>query len=335
MHLLRSAPVLAAVLALVAPAVVAADPGPLDRPAPQARSFVGPDGTTYASAPLTVPGQDGELYYGPDFDVACGLGSATSGSLAQVAKLARVIERSGRTVVWTVAPNKSTIRPENLPDPMPHGDCDARGFQQVGRALDEVTDPSFLPLEAGLTGSRHQTFFRTDTHWTTVGGSVFARALARRLDPQVARLQSYAYGTEQRVGNLNFFDGNLVLETAETAVPTTKVTTRTAGTSADQAWSGYPQITYDYTWNTRPARRTVPGRTLVLGDSFTMFALDSLMPLFQRGRFVWLGHSSDRKVFAAVRGADTVVVEVGQVLASLGSSAADPGFRKALRRALR
>jgi alginate O-acetyltransferase complex protein AlgJ len=336
-HLLPSAPALglAVVLALAAPAAEAADPGHLAQPAPHARSFVGPDGTTYASAPLTVPGLDGELFYGPDFDVACGLGSRTSRNMKQVAKLARVIERSGRTVVWTVAPNKSTVRLQDLPDPMPHGACDARGFRQERRVLDGVADHSFLPLSARLAGFRHQTYFKTDTHWTTVGGSIFARALAHRLEPRVARLQSYSYGTEERVGNLNFFDGIETAETAETAMPTTKVHVRTAGTSVDQVWSGYPQVTFDYTWNSRPARRTVPGDTLVLGDSFSMFALDSLMPLFERGRFLWRGKGPERVEFQAIKRADTVVIEVGEVLASLGASVADPGYRKRLRRALR
>lgn len=319
------------VLALAAPAVVAATPGESVRGARQERSFVGPDGTTYDSAPLTVPGRDGMLYYGPDFDVACGLGSRIAHNLRQVAKLARVIERSGRTVVWTVAPDKTTVRPDDLPDPMPHGACDAQGFDMMRGALDAVHDSSFLPLRAKLAGSPHQSYFKTDTHWTTVGGSIFAEALARRLAPRVARLQSYVFGTEQRVGNLNYFAGNLELETAETAMPTTRVKVRTARTSADQLWGGYPQITFDYTWNSRPSRRTVPGDTVVIGDSFTMFALDSLMPLFERGRFLWRDKTSDNVQFRAIKQADTVVIEVNQLLASVGSSAADPTYRKRLQ----
>jgi hypothetical protein len=296
---------------------------------------VGSNGTTYDSAPQTVPGRNGELYYGPDFDVACGLGSRISRNLTLIAKLARVIERSGRTVVWTVAPDKSMVRPQNLPDPMPHGACDVRGFKQEQRVLDRVTDRNFLSLREPLHRYPRQTFFKTDTHWTTVGGSVFALALADRLSPKVAQLQSYRYGTEQRVGILNYFVGNMVLETAETATPTTKVTTRTAGTSTDQVWSGYPQITYDYTWNTRPVRRTVPGDTVILGDSFSMFALDSLMPLFQRGRYLWRGNIPEKVEFQAVKRSDTVVIEVAQVLAALGSPLADPGYRKRLQKALR
>lgn len=324
-----------AVLVLAAPAAVpAAADGPA-RLAEHPRSFIGPDGTTYDSAPLTVPGRDGELYYGPDFDVACGLGSGTADGLRQVARLARVIEHSGRTVVWTIAPDKTTVVPDDLPEPMPHGACDSAGFDMVRRALDGVDDSSFLPLRARLAGSRHQSYFKTDTHWTTVGGSIFAKAVARRLAPKVARLQSYVFGTEQRVGNLNYFAGNLELETAETAMPTTRVKVRTARTSADQVWGGYPQLTYDYTWNSRPARRTVPGDTVVIGDSFTMFALDSLMPLFERGRFLWRGKAGNKTEFRAIKRADTVVIEVNQLLASLGSSAADPDYRKRLRRFLR
>jgi hypothetical protein len=329
-HLLRASAALLATVALALPAAATAGSS-----ASSQRSFVGTDGNAYPSAPQTVVGRNGELYYGPDFDIACGLGSRTSRTMHQIGELARVIERSGRTVLWAVAPNKTTVRPENLPDPLPHGACDARGLADTGRVLERIRDRNFLPLRAKLAGYRRQTYFQTDTHWTTVGGSLFARAVARRLDPRVAALQSYEYGTEQRIGILNYFIGNMVLETAATAMPTTKVHSTTAPTSADQQWSGYPQVTYDYSWDTRPGKRTIPGRTVVLGDSFSMFALDNLMPLFRHGRFLWRGNLDEDVEFRAVRRADTVVIEVAEVLAPLGSPVADPGYRRRLEHYLR
>ncbi len=330
MHLPRLTAALLAVAALALPVAATAAP----HPSP-AKSFVGTDGNTYPSAPQVVTGINGELYYGPDFDIACGLGSRTRRTMHQIGELARVIERSGRTVVWAVAPNKSAVRPENLPDPLPHGDCDARGLDDTGRVVARVRDRNFLPLRDRLAGYRRETYFHTDTHWTTVGGSLFARAVAKRLDPRVAALQTYEYGTEQRLGILTYFQGGTQLETAETAMPTTDVRSTTAPSSADQAWGGYPQVTYDYAWDTRPAKRTIPGRTVILGDSFTMFALDNLMPLFRHGRFLWRGNLDESVEFRAVKRADTVVIEVAEVLAPLGSPVADPGYRRRLEQFLR
>lgn len=329
MHLPRALAVVTALAALAAPALAAgASAGPSDR------SFVGTDGATYPSAPLTVEGKNGWLYYGPDFDVACGLGAATVGTLRRIGRLAKVIERSGRTVVWAVAPDKTAVHDLDLPDPMPHGACDVRGLADTGQVLGQVSDARFLPLRDVLASSPRQTYYLTDTHWTTVGGSLFAEALAQRLDPRVARRQRYAYGTEQRLGILSYFAGSTQVETAQTARPTTRVRSRTSPASVDQDWSTYPQITFDYAWDTRPANRTIPGRTVILGDSFTMFALDSLIPLFRHGRFLWREHVTERAEFRAVARADTVVIEVAQVLAPLGSSVADPAYRARLARYL-
>lgn len=294
--------------------------------------FTGIDGVTYASGPDVVTGLGDELFYGPDFDVACGLGGEFVRSMERFAKVAKVIRRSGRTVVWSMGLNKSLVLPGLLdPAAFPHGRCDTRGLTQQRKAVLAYGDPSYLDLVAPLVASPRQVWFKTDTHWNTVAAAVYARALARRLDPRLARLQKFRYGTESRVGGLNFVRGIDTPEISPTATPRGPVKVRTA--RGTPAWPGYPALTYDHSWTTRPAARTWPGRTLVLGDSYMMFALENLRPLFRHGRWLWMAYTDESTMIAEIERADTVVLESYQNFL-LFSELGRPGFLKPLRRAL-
>ena len=293
----------------------------------------GIDGLFYDYAPVAVPGLGDELFWGPDFDLACGVGGRFERAMKAAARMARIIERSGRRVVWTLGLNKSAVLPERLDAAtLPQGSCDTLGLAQQTKVITDFRDPNYLPLLNKLARSSHQVYFKTDPHWTTVGGSVFAKALATRLDSKLGRRQHYSYGTETRVGMLNYLRSIDTPETAETARPTTAVRVRTARGSAD--WGGYPELTYDHSWVTKPAHRTYPGHTLLFGDSFMMFALDSLRPLFRHGRWMWYAHTDLDDVVDAVRDADTVVIELAQIFTP-GSYITSTSFKRHLRRVLR
>lgn len=295
--------------------------------------FTGYDGLTYQSAPDVVAGVGDDLFYGPDFDVACGYSSQFVIAMKRFAKVARVIRKSGREVVWSMGVNKSTARPELLdPASFPQGSCDRIGLRQQRKAVLAYTDPSYLDLVAPLAQSKRQVYFKTDAHWNTVGGSVYARALAARLDPQLAKRQRYRYGTETRLGGLNYVRGITTPEVSPTAMPAGRVKVRTK--PGTPAWGGYPELTFDHSWNTRPAGRTYPGHTLLLGDSFMMFALDNLRPLFRHGRWMWEFHSQPDALIAAIKKADTVILETYQNF-SLYTDLSEPAFLHSLKQVLR
>jgi SGNH hydrolase-like domain, acetyltransferase AlgX len=294
-------------------------------------TITGFDGLEYSSAPFVVPGLQGELYLGPDFDTNCVFGPRYIRPLKTFAKVARLIASSGRTVIFTAAPNKSSVITHDVDQStLPHGDCDARGEAAQSRILRTFDDPNYLPLVDALKNSRHQAYWLTDPHWSSVGGSVFAKQVARRLDPRLGRLQKYTYGTEVGLGMLNAAQGINTTETLETAFPRTSVKVRTGRGCAD--WAGYPTLIYEHCWVSSPARKTWPGHTLLLGDSFMMYALQSMRPIFRHGTFMWLGHT-DHDVAVAVKHSDTVVIEVVQLFVP-GTVIATRSFRKELRRTL-
>ncbi len=293
--------------------------------------ITGFDGLDYESSPFVVHGLDGQLFLGPDFDSACGLGPRYVRALRTLAKVAAIIEKSGRRAIFTAAPNKSTVLPGELdPAQLPHGACDTRGIAAQTKVLDTFPDRNYLPLRAALARSRHQTYWKTDPHWTSVGGTVFAQQVARRLSKKLAKRQHYAYGTDTGLGMLNADLGDQTTETIETALPDNGVKVKTAPGCAE--WAGYPTLIYETCWNSAPAKKTWPGQTLLLGDSFMMYGLQSLRPLFHHGRWMWLGHS-DHDVAKAIKDSDTVVIEVLQIFVP-GTIIAQKSLRKELRRIL-
>ena len=320
-----AAAVVLAVLPVTAVRATAGDEG--HRPG----KITGFDGLTYDNAPFVVEGLNGELFLGPDFDVACATGARYDRALDTFAKVARIIARSGRTVVFTAAPNKSSVFPERLDTAnLPHGQCDLAGIAAHNRVLMSYDDPNYLGLLGALRRTPHQAYWKTDPHWSSVGGSVFAKQLAAHLDPRLGRIQRYEYGSEEGVGMLTVELGEDTPETLETAFPAARVKVRNGRHC--KRWAGYPTLIYDTCWVSSPAKRTWPGRTLLLGDSFMMYALENLRPLFRQGTFMWLGHS-ESSVAREVRRSDTVVLEVAQLFVP-GSIIATKSFRKELKRVL-
>ena len=66
-------------------------------------------------------------------------------------------------------------------------------------------------------------------------------------------------------------------------------------------------------WTTTPAAGLVQGRTALVGDSFTYFALGNLRPLFAEGEFFWVGQpASTEDIVDGILASDNVVISVAQ-----------------------
>jgi len=291
-----------------------------------AGGFVGADGTVYDPAPVVVGGNGGELFYGPDFDSACADGAQFAAGLKRLAHLARIIADSGRRVVLTVAPNKSAVLDEDIDWPsLPHGLCTAIGLRQQQVALDTLDEPLYLPMRQLLTKDPRQTFYNTDSHWTSVGASVFFTQVASRLSDKLARDQIYLPTEQERQGDLFSLLGIPQPETAQAVVPQTQVSVQVAppepGAELQQAWTASPR------------KKVLPGQTLLIGDSFTYIDLDLGRTMFRHGRFIWIQPQNLDDITRHLADADTVVIEVLQRFVST-SIIETRAFRTAVRAAL-
>ena len=110
----------------------------------------------------------------------------------------RLIEASGRRVVWTVLPPKAEVTTDQVVrGRLPHGACDRQGLDQQRTLLDTYPDRSFLHARPPLAKDDRQVFWKTDPHWTTTGASVFTQQLATTLDPAIGKVQKYKRGPDQ------------------------------------------------------------------------------------------------------------------------------------------
>lgn len=294
--------------------------------------FLGTDGATYDIAPLVVRGEAGQYYVGQDFDTACENGPRFKRGLERLARLAATIEATGRRVVFSVAPNKSAIDEVDLPADVPHGRCTLRGLAAQNRQLDTFRDPNYLYVREHIAKSRVQPYWRTDAHWSTVGASIYAQRLARRLSPRLARQQQYADTERVELGDLFEYLLTPIPERAPARLPANGVTVTEAPDSAG-GFDPVVPLTFDHSWDARPARKTFPGQTLLVGDSFTYVGLEPLRSLFRHGRFVWIQDATLPLIVQAMKEADTVVLEVVQRFVSR-SAIGTVRFRKQVARAL-
>jgi hypothetical protein len=296
---------------------------------------IGHDGVEYESAPLVVNGLDNDLYLGLEFDLLCTWGGdRLERGMTRLARLARLIERSGRRVVFTIAPDKTLINWENVDKAtLPQGTCDRQGMRQQRRVLDRFPDPSYLSMRKALDADPRQTYWKTDGHWTTIGASDWVTELARELDPKLANRLRFHKSSITAVGYLNKIRGIDTPETVPGVRYAGRVKVRTAPDSPDDLTPG-GALSMDHRWNSAPAGKTWPGRTLLIGDSFTLMALELLRPLFRHGRYVWTGNVPLEDIAEGVADSDTVVIEVVQFFV-YGGLLSSPKFHELVKKALR
>lgn len=312
------------------PALTLDDVAP--RVAPSGR-ITGIDGHTYESSPPAVLGKRGDYFLGAEFDYACAHGGPwLRKGMRQLGRLADVIEKSGRRVVVAVAPTKASVLPRRLPNKrLPHGRCSKEGIREQKVAVDRFAHPSYLPLRQRLLRDDREIYWKTDPHWTSVGGSVFSRALAYELAPWLGRVQKYTTTEASLLGLLAETLGIDLPEVAEAAVPASGVTV--SPVPGQPSWVGWPYLLFDHSWTSSPASRTWRGQTLILGDSFGEFAMGNLRPLFHSGRYMWVGHVATADMVQAIVDSNTVVIEAYQLTVPDLELSQDK-FRRLVRKAL-
>ncbi|SPL88987.1 unnamed protein product [[Actinomadura] parvosata subsp. kistnae] len=107
------------------------------------------------------------------------------------AALSEIVGGSGRRLVFTVAPDKTTISPGHLPARFPGRACLRQRKQEFWAALKAARLPGYLDLREPLERSQRETgtpaYWRTDSHWTERSAGLYGSELARTLQPGLSR----------------------------------------------------------------------------------------------------------------------------------------------------
>jgi hypothetical protein len=148
-----------------------------------------------------VLGPDGWLFLGAEFRNACHPSRSPAGTIAGARRLASIVRRSGRRFLLLIAPDKSSVLPELVPDDYPLKECSERARRERLAALRRAGIPGFVDLQAALErerGKGAEPYLKGDTHWNDRGAVVFARALAAAVDPRLLADTSVARGPDRR-----------------------------------------------------------------------------------------------------------------------------------------
>jgi len=247
------------------------DPGVLPPAEPEQR----PDPEALA-VPAVIEGEDGWLYLGDDIVSRCDQARSLDETITQLRRLRAGVERSGRRLVLVVAPDKTTVVPEYLPDSYVGQTCAREVSEELWRRLPAETGALDLRDELRAWGEElgHPVYPKLDGHWSDEGGIVLTNRLAQAIQPGVSRTWKV--------------DPLRPWETAADLPPLIGHTGVASGYSyalrpdgrTDQA----RDVPFDFTSPLRLATASGPGTVGesvgYLGDSFTLRALRYLAAVF-------------------------------------------------------
>lgn len=230
-----------------------------------------------------IEGKNGWLFFGGDAAGACKPRRPISQELALINQLGQAVTASGRQFIFTVAPDKTTMYPDKLPDSFYGKDCMLSAKKEFWQRLSRNPPVGYLDLRSALRLQQDADgvpiYRKSDTHWGPRGGVVFAKQLANRLQPGLWNGTIVTrHGSVTQRGDLSILDGR----------PTDDVmpnwTVRRPGVRLGYKIAPHPLAQPDTVVNQSSAggAKLFPKKTLLLGDSFTDASRSDLLPLFKQ-----------------------------------------------------
>ncbi|GAA3460455.1 hypothetical protein ACFFSW_19930 [Saccharothrix longispora] len=143
--------------------------------------------------PQVVEGKDGWLYLGDDVVSRCRPKQDLDATTAALRDLRRGVEASGRQFVLLIAPDKSTVVPEHLPEEFYGRDCALERTDQFWRRIGRDAGAVDLRAELRQWGDRTgaPVYPRLDGHWSDEGALVMTRNLAEAVRPGTTTTWAY------------------------------------------------------------------------------------------------------------------------------------------------
>lgn len=292
-------------------------------PPPVPRAPTGPGGVPGATDPGASPapkggdvqypqvlqGKDGWLFYGGDASLPCQPVRSVDESLRVWNTVVDALASSGRRVVVTVAPDKSSMVPGRLPDRYVGKECSTTRTQDVRARLGAGALRSYVDLRAPLLREQEEVdepiYVADDTHWDGRGAVVFAQTVLDALVPgRFSVDEDCVRGVRQQPGDLSKLAGN------PGSVPVQTRTVDRPGVTFGGRELAPSDGTVQRVRSTTTGPPLVPGRVAIVGDSFLYASREQLLPYFADVTVAHKNRSSAADLLAVVRAADTVVLEI-------------------------
>jgi hypothetical protein len=265
-----------------------------------------------AESPRVTYGLSGVMFISDAFNEACNPHILTDDLIDRIHRLEQVIHDSGRDFHLLVSPDKSTILTSYLPEQFPLRSCFEEYNSDFWARLRGADIQGFIDLNAALTDARDTRrellFKRRDTHWDDAGAVVASEALVNSVVPGLWDESAVTLnGLAEYFGDLNVLAGEALVDTAPSYSVTRPGVVQTSVILIDQLEHGRNrQVIHQ-----AQASELIPGRTLILGDSFSESAEPFFAPYFEDltlmrlvdfsvPRFIELIASADRIIFWSV-----------------------------------
>ncbi len=235
-----------------------------------------------AGSSRVLVGKDGWLYLASDAASACERPNGPpQWVLDNLARLDQVLTKAGKTFVFAVAPDKSSMVPEFLPGAYQNKSCAPEGHLRTREVLAQQHNPAYIDmfnvLDEAQKAAAKPLYYRTDTHWDDAGSSAFARQVVQRVAPKLLADVTMTSREVDRLGDLTALFGDNtkehlvqddIMRPGVTVGPPTQVVLP-GGSSATQLKTTSTQAPLD--------KRKV----LLVGDSFAITSQHALAPFFE------------------------------------------------------
>lgn len=243
--------------------------GPLPGSPPPPREQGGDEPTQDASRyRRVIEGDNGWLYLGFDVRGKCAPQRPLHRTIKALNTLRAAVEDSGRKFVLVVAPDKTTMVPQHLPETYAGKHCAADATRKLWpRLIDEARSVDLRPLlEQAARNVQRPVYSPNDTHWTDEGSVALAMSLVEQLQPgTTAKWQMLAGGTYTSSADLPRMIGQNGSKTNTQYIVMPDGQTNRTGLLTENIDKPQRRVQ-------TPMNGTVTDRTLVFGDSFTKAA---------------------------------------------------------------
>ena len=236
-----------------------------------------------AATPEVLEGSDGHLFLAGAFDAACGPHGTPQSVSSNLKRFADIIAKSGRKIVITIAPDKSSIEIDKLPKNNPKADCWKTHQDQLWNALSGAQIPGYIDLRSifrgRITKTRAPLYLRQDSHWNREGSLVAIEKVVTMFQPGVWNKNEIKYnGQTEYGGDLEAMRGGTKTDEAPDFV-VNRPQISVVKSQYDEGYSpGYRRLSE----MSGPPGSLITGKTLMLFDSFGMAAIEQIVPYFEK-----------------------------------------------------
>jgi hypothetical protein len=261
-----------------------------------------------SATPQVLEGKDGYLFLKDAFDAAC-TGHGTPQSITEnVKRFADIVQRSGRKIVISIAPDKSSVLVDKLPEKNVQAECHRLHQDQLWNSLGNAGIPGYVDLRSVLRTevqkNRRPLYFRQDSHWNQEGSLVGVKQVVERFQSNLWDESAVVFaGVTPYTGDLEVMRGGTKTdETSNFGVNRGQIKVEASQQDENQSL-GYRQISQ----MSGPLGSLVVGETLMMYDSFGMAAIGQIAPYFEKLKTVHFEDFHSDKWIEMIKSADSVL----------------------------